>query len=272
MKFIISHDVDHLYPREHFFKDLIIPKLLLRSNLELLSGRITVKEWLLRVKTPFIKKMNYIKELMQFDKENNVRATYFFGMDKCLGMSYDSKFAVPYIKMLERNGFETGVHGCDFKSLDNMKNEYKKFKDITKQDNFGVRMHYVRFDKYTFTKLSKVGYLFDTSEFDKKKGYLIKNLYKIENMWEFPLCIMDTYLPYNLSKAKEETIEIISKAEKESLNFLVVLFHDAHYCNAYKVYKDWYEWLIKEVINPKYEIISYKNAINLLDKVEDSAK
>lgn len=35
MKIIVSHDVDHLYPSDHFLKDLILPKMWVRSFLHL---------------------------------------------------------------------------------------------------------------------------------------------------------------------------------------------------------------------------------------------
>lgn len=263
MKIIISHDVDHLYPKDHL-KDLIMPKLLIRSTIEFFSGKITFEEWFLRIRTPFAKKMNYIEELMKFDKDNNVRSTFFFGMDKCLGMSYNSRFAEPYIKMLNENGFDTGVHGCDYMNSDKIKREYGKFKKILGKENFGIRMHYVRYDEQTFSRLSEAGYLFDTSEFNKESGYLIKEPYVVNGMWEFPLCLMDSYLPYNLEKVKGFTIEVIEKAELASLCYFTILFHDPHYSDAYLVYKEWYIWLINYLRNEGYSFVSYKEAIKQL--------
>lgn len=267
MKIIISHDVDHLYPKEHL-KDLILPKLMIRSTMKILLGKITVKEWFLRIRTPFDKKMNYIEELMKFDKENNVRSTFFFGMDNCLGMSYDSRLAIPYIKMLNENGFDTGVHGCDYANFENIKKEYDKFTTIQEKEVFGIRMHYVRYDEQTFSKLSEAGYLFDTSEFDKKTGFLIKEPYKVGNMWEFPLCVMDSYLPYDLEKTKSITLDVLEKAESMDIRYFTILFHDIHYCDNYSVYRDWYEWFVDYAISKKYKFVSYMDAIDELEEME----
>lgn len=267
MKIIISHDVDHLYPKDHL-KDLIFPKLLVRSTIEFFLGKITSREWFLRIQTPFAKKMNYIEELMKFDKENNVKSTFFFGMDKCLGMSYDSRFAEPYIKMLNENGFDTGVHGCDYDNFDNIKREHDKFKKILEREDFGIRMHYVRYDERTFSKLSEAGYLFDTSEFNKKTGYLIKEPYKIDNIWEFPLCLMDSYLPYDFEKAKKMAIEILKKAGSLDIQYFTILFHDSHHCDNYSVYRDWYGWFVDYAINKKHKFTSYIDAIAELEEMQ----
>ena len=39
----------------------------------------------------------------------------------------------------------------------------------TSSQQFGIRMHYVRYNSSTFSKLSEIGYLFDTSELDVYK-------------------------------------------------------------------------------------------------------
>ena len=87
----------------------------------------------------------------------------------------------------------------------NVFREYIDFKKIVKRTDYGIRMHYVRRDDTTFEKLSELNYLFDTSEFNKKSGHCLKSPYKVGDMWEFPLCIMDGYLPKKINEKKEET-------------------------------------------------------------------
>ncbi len=260
MKIIISHDVDHLYSTDHLFRDLIIPKLIVRSILQTLGlygDRITLRECLLRCGTPFRKEMNHIQELAAFDKVHGIPSTFFFGMANCLGMSYRRKKALPYIKKLWSMGFDCGVHGCEYKHAAGIKAEREAFRDLTDREPAGIRMHYVRFDNTTFEKLAEAGYLFDSTEFDKVSGTCVKAPYRVGDMWEFPCCVMDAYLPYEFEKAKAKTIEILHEAELRGLQCMTVLFHDLYYCGDYLVYKEWYEWLIDYCKKSKYEFVSF---------------
>ena len=44
IKVIVSHDVDHLFAGDHWFRDLIYPKLWVRTTLQLVKREITGKE------------------------------------------------------------------------------------------------------------------------------------------------------------------------------------------------------------------------------------
>lgn len=264
MKIIISHDVDHLYRTDHL-KDLIYPKLWVRETMNVFKGRITFRNWYLRMISPFNKIRHHINEVMEFDRKNGVPSTFYFGMSKGLGMSYGYQKAVPVIENVIQQGFEIGVHGIDYLTQEGINKEHERFREIIKNDDFGIRMHYVQYNKDTFRKLNKVKYLYDTSEFEKSKGNCIKSPYKVDKMWEFPLCIMDTYLPYDLDQAKELTIKLIQKAENKNLSYFSILFHDYQYCDAYSVYRDWYQWIIGWLKEQNYEFISYKNAVKELE-------
>ena len=48
MKAIISHDIDHLTVWEHT-TDLILPKFVVRANIELVMGKISIGEYMLRI-------------------------------------------------------------------------------------------------------------------------------------------------------------------------------------------------------------------------------
>jgi hypothetical protein len=265
MKIIISHDVDHLYNTDHL-KDLILTKLWIRSSLDLFRGRITTQEWSLRLLSIFKKKMNRIDEIMQFDIEHGVPSTFFFGMASGLGMSYSKSKALPCIRHVRGQGFDTGVHGIAYEDMDLIQREYDDFKELMHIDKFGIRMHYVRYDDDTFGKLAQAGYLFDSSEFDKKQGYMVKNPYKINGMWEFPLGLMDSYLPYRLVDAKRITLEVLEKAANEQLDYLTVLFHDPYFDDAYSIYKQWYIWLIETLATWNFEFVSFRKAIDELNK------
>lgn len=264
MKVIISHDVDHLYNTDHL-KDLYFPKLWVRSSSELLKREISPRVWWLRCTTPFKRRMHRIDELMRFDKEQGIPSTFFFGMASGLGMTYTQKTAAPLIEMVRSHGFDVGVHGISYTDYNAMKREYDDFTALIGSNDFGIRMHYVRYDNSTFGILSDIGYVFDTSEFDKVKGYTLKSPYKIGDMWEFPLSIMDSYLPYRLDKAKQNTKELIQKALQAGLSYLTILFHDAHHSESYEVYREWYMWVINYFQNRQFQFISYHEAMQELN-------
>lgn len=265
MKVIISHDVDHLFRNDHY-KDLIYPKLWVRSTLELLKGKYGLSEWFYRMLTPFSKTRHHIPELIEFDRAHGIESTFFFGMENGLGMSYSVEVAKEVIQYVVEQGFDVGVHGIAYNSETDIYSEFNRMKEILKRDNFGIRTHYVRFDDTTFNYFNKSGYLFDSSEFDKEKSTSIKRPYKVGKLWEFPLVMMDGYLPLKLIEKKEATLKLIEQASSENIPYLTILFHDYQFCKGYKTEKEWYIWLIEWLEENEYEFISYRNAIKELEK------
>ncbi len=270
MKVIISHDVDHLFSKDHWFRDLFYPKLWIRSTLELMKKEITIKEWWLRCMSCFKKSINNLDALMDFDERHGIQSTFFFGMNQGLGMSYKPKEAEPVIRKVYNRGFSVGVHGIEYQDFEGMKKEYNTFKEITGIEPCGIRMHYVRFDSDTFEKLNDVGYVFDTTEFDKTNCGTRKAPYIVGKMWEFPLTIMDSYLPHSFEAAKQSTLRILERCKEQNLQYITVLFHDYHYCEDYKDMKKWYEWLIDYLGHSKdFMYISYLKSIEMLENKEN---
>lgn len=263
MKVIISHDVDHLFRDDHYC-DLIYPKLWVRSTLELLKKEYGVKEWLHRMANPFHTIRHHIFEVMELDQKYGVPSTFFFGMRNGLGMSYSVDKAADIIREVDKRGFDVGVHGIEYESSKGILEEYEEFSKIINRTDFGIRMHYVRFDERTFEKLYKCGYMFDTTEFDKNKGYLMRNPYRIGTMWEFPLVIMDGYLPLNYEKKIQRTKELIKEAEERGIQYLTILFHDYQFCDGYATERDWYRWIV-DYLSKKYKFVSYRDAIRELE-------
>ena len=266
MKIIISHDVDHLFAKEHFFRDLIYPKLWVRSFIWFFKGKITLKEFFLRCIHCFKKDRHCIYSLMEFDKSYAVPSTFFFGMNQGLGMSYYPKEAKPVIKRVVEEGFSVGVHGIEYTDSSLIKKEYDTFISLMGFAPCGIRMHYVRFNDNSFEKVADAGYVFDTTEFDKQACGTQKNPYKVGDMWEFPLTIMDGYLTQNFNAAKEETLKMLAECQEKGIEYVTVLFHDYQFCDDYKDIKNWYEWLVKFISdNPKMTFISYEDAIRELE-------
>jgi len=269
MKVIVSHDVDHLSIWEHK-GDLIIPKFVLRSLLELSLGYITFKEIYARFKEFLKNKWNHIEELIEFDSSNNIKSTFFFGVNKGLGLAYSIREAKQYIYMVKKAGFDVGVHGIEYKNFQIMKKEYETFKSISKLESFGIRMHYLRLDNNTLNKLSEIGYLFDSSI--KANGYKIP--FKVGKMWEFPLHIMDgdiilngkRWQSYTLNGALDATKRIIEFFYANKIPYLVILFHDRYFSDAFKTWKEWYIKTIEYLKINNFEFIDFKKAIKELEE------
>lgn len=267
MKVIISHDVDHLYPSDHFFSDLIIPKIWVRSFLELIKTQINFKTFFWRLLFVFDKRMNRIPELCEYDKLKGVKATYFFGMANALGMSYKKEKALPWIKYVRKEGYDAGVHGCDYQDLEKIKEEHDSFNKLTGISDFGIRNHYVRYDNDTFNKMSQVGYLFDTSEFNKEK-LAYKTPYQVGKMWEFPLSIMDGYvLHHDLEDAKKRVVEFCNGLQDKKDTYLTFLFHDSYFNKkCYPLEYCFYKWFVDYAIEKGWIFISYRDAIKELEQ------
>lgn len=265
MKIIISHDVDHLYRRDHY-RDLIFVKRAVRAGLEMVKQDISIKEFYYRIRGIFSYQQHHIEDVMKFDKMHHIPSTFFFGMKNGLGMNYSISDASPLVKAVKEKGFSVGVHGVAYNNKKLIIEEHASFEKIFSNSNFGIRMHYVRFDDSTFKYLSEAKYLFDTTEFDKKKGYCLKDPYRVNNMWEFPLCVMDGYLPKKLEEKKEATKVLLKEGEKKGLKYFTILFHDYLYSNAFMTMREWYKWLIDYLRAEGYEFISYENAIEELEK------
>lgn len=268
MKVIISHDVDHISVWEHLTKDTILPKFVVRAHIELLVGKISLKEYARRLGDFLKNKWNGVEEVVAFNKSRKINSTFFIGVNNGVGLSYSLKFAEPLIKYIVENGFEIGVHGIDFESYEKVKAEFNIFQRSSHLEKFGIRMHYLRTNENTFSYMEQAGYLYDATE----KG--MKNPYKIGKMWEFPLQIMDGWMmdgdkrwqTRNLEQAKAETIKLIEEAKEHNLNYLSILFHDRYFSNSFVTWKNWYTWLIDYLIDNKFEFITHAQAIKELEQ------
>jgi peptidoglycan/xylan/chitin deacetylase (PgdA/CDA1 family) len=244
----------------------MIPKYLVRSSIELMNKSISMKEYSLRLKDILNNKWQNIEELIIFDKENGVNSTFFIGVSNGLGLSYSLKNAQYWIKYILKKGFSVGVHGIAYNNYDDMKKEYEVFNQISGQDNIGIRMHYLRYDSKTFDILNRVGYIYDSSIYE------LKDPFKINKLWEFPLCLMDGYIIIGkfhyqnntIRQIKDATKKLIGNAFDKKLKYFTVLFHDRYFCDGFSTWKEWYIWLIEYLKKEKIEFVSFDKAIKEL--------
>ena len=267
MKIIVSHDIDHITAWEH--KNMIIPKHIVRSSIELLTSTLTFKEYSLRIKELIENKWHNIEEIMSFNKRHHIPATFFIGMDNGLGLDYSFRNAEIWTKKIYQNGFDIGVHGIAYESQDKMKEEYEKMKELLNSSAFGIRMHYLRNSTNTQIQLEKCGYLFDTT---LRKDI---NPYKLSTMYEFPLHIMDGDIMYpenerwmtmGIDELKELTIQRVNILKNTNIEYMTFLFHDRYFNNSFSIWKEWYMWSINYFESLGMPFISYSQAIKELDE------
>jgi len=259
MKIIISHDIDHLSVKEHYH-DLIIPKFIGLSSIELLKGNISLKTYIKRLGGLFRENAwNNLRELLEFDREHNVNSTFFVAVANDLGISYSLNEAEKAIHLIKKRGFDLGVHGIEYKNIDGISDEYNTFRRISGLKKFGIRMHYLRKNERTLDFLDKAGYVYDTTEFSED----LKQPYFIGNLLEIPLHIMDGYLflpkymGLSLERAINLTKNLLERAKKEN-KLVNILFHQRYFSDEFPRYKGWYEWLIKYATENEFEFLTYK--------------
>lgn len=268
MKIIISHDVDHLFLKEHF-KDSFLLGNLYRSLKQLAEGNISLNTLLKR----FPAQLNRVKELHEFNKKAGIRETFFFGMRKGLNLSYEWKDTQPFIDYLLKEKVLIGMHGIGYNSFDLLQEETNRFKTmLPKHYPLGIRNHYLRVDESTLGIMEKIGFLFDSTYYttDNTKYHAADSVFLQGNIWEIPINIMDAGFVSNNKKElidiKIKTLAKIQKAEKNNQPFFVVNFHDLYFSDAYPVYKQWYEWLISYFLEQNYEFIDFLQALQILNK------
>ena len=267
-KVIVSHDVDHLFPREHYTRDLIYPKLWVRSFLKMAKGSISPAIFKARFASTVEKRRHRLPEMMDFDEAYGVPSTFFFGMNQGLGMSYKPNECKPVVEEVMGRGFDVGVHGICYDDGEGIREEHDRFKSLFGVNDFGIRMHYVRRDDNTFSRLSDAGYLFDTTQFGKDSIDFTAP-YKVGNMWEFPLYVMDGYIVSDgaLEEGMENTFQALEEVEKRGLPYFTVLFHDYLFNDiCFPTPSTWYKQLIDKLATEGYEFVSYKDAIKELER------
>lgn len=266
MKVIISHDVDHIKSSEHL-KDLFLVKYLIRNSIELFYSVIPFSEFKSRILDIFRNKFNNIESLIDFDNKHSVQPTYFIAVNNGLSLSYNEKEAYKWTHLVLKNEIQVGIHGIDFDNLQAIKNEKEKFNKVTQHNPAGIRMHYLRLNEQTLRYLDQNGYQFDSSTF------AMINPYRIGNLWEFPVHLMDSYLVYgnsthqlkSIEQIKDETINTIEKAKDLGIRYFTIITHDFYFSDSFRIWKEWYIWLIKYMKSQKIEFINFDAAVRELN-------
>ncbi|MCX6243664.1 MAG: hypothetical protein NTU98_03070 [Bacteroidetes bacterium] len=268
MYVIVSHDVDHLTAFEHR-TDLILPKFFARNLIETLNGTISFGEMMSRTGEVFRNRWQHLEEVMDFDRQQGIPSTFFFGVNNGKMLAYSLENAAYWIKRIHENGFETGVHGIGYSTPDAVKKEFETFQQILPGVPFGIRMHYLRHDENTLKFMDAAGYRFDSSIREHKAPY------KVGKLWEFPLHIMDgdminqgkRYGSKSFEEIREFTRREIAAVVDKNVRYLTILFHDRYFHSSFSVWKAWYEWVISYCKENGFVFQSYSSAITELNSV-----
>ncbi|MBC7861586.1 MAG: hypothetical protein IAF38_01350 [Bacteroidia bacterium] len=263
MKVIISHDIDHLTATEHF-GDGIISKQFVRSNIELFSLKIKGSEYFYRLKSIFENKWNYLDELMEFDKKNNVCSTFFIGIRNGKGLSYSKEQAAEWVVKIRSNSFPVHLHSNSKGGDEQRWAEIEEFLQMTGEINIGIRTHYLENIELFLSQNGKTPkkILFDSSCFEFKDAYCENGICR------FPVHLMDSRIMENGRKWQSRSLEQAIKYSEEKINealennfsYFVVNFHDRYFSNEHKAWKDWYMWIIEKFKRDNISFVSFSDA------------
>ena len=128
-------------------------------------------------------------------------------------------------------------------------------------------MHYLRTNDKTNINLAHAGYRFDSTVFS------LGDPFKIENLWEFPVSLMDSYLIYggsshqtrSMEQIKKETIQCFEKANSLGIQYFTIITHDFYFSDSFRKFQDWYIWVIDYLNRHNFEFINFDDAIKELD-------
>ncbi|MBU1975625.1 MAG: hypothetical protein KKG59_04445, partial [Nanoarchaeota archaeon] len=141
----ISHDIDHIRVREHYFRDLFLFRFLGVSGLEVLKGRRSAKS-MAKLKLNLFKPNSWdnFDELMALEKKHRIPSTWFFAVNRGKSLSYTIEEITPVVKKLQIGGFDLGLHGQRYADEKEIRREFELFKKVTGKEPKGIRMHYLQ--------------------------------------------------------------------------------------------------------------------------------
>lgn len=256
MKIIISHDIDHIHPAEHF-RDAYIPKYILRNTFHLFSNQCTFNEYIARWQKLFSSRLNNLDEIMDYDEKHHIPSTFFIGVRNGLGLSYPVRVAEQVLRNIANRKFDTGVHGIAFDNKESVREEFEIFTRISGSEPVGIRTHYLRFNQNTLEAMSSAGYTYDCSV----PG--LKQPWRVGGLWEIPLSVMDCNVLDNPSVLNpfDYTVQLIEKAKQMELPYFSILFHDNYFYSGFAKWRKWYMDVIHHCFEHSYHFISYKDAV-----------
>ena len=214
----LSHDVDWDFngpPKDHILK---------------IKNRFDEK---LFQTTPINKLYRNFSEYMEIEEKYDTKSTFFFRTQYENGdyREYDDD-----IKKLNKEGWEIGLH-TDPSSVNEIleiKREKENLEKILGSKIYGNRVHYLSNDEKLLEKLSKLGFIYDSSFKKIKDTITVEDMgyQQINEIIEFPVTLMDAYLFTYMKISEDKIIKTVEKTlnscRKLNLEFNVmsILWHD----------------------------------------------
>ena len=172
-----------------------------------------------------------IPDYMEIEDRYGVKSTFFFRT------IYEGGYCNEYedeIHSLIRGGWEIGLHSDpkSVNSLEKLGDEKERLELLTKHPITANRVHYLNGDVELASMLQSLGFIYDSSV-KKRKDRVTKDdlgFYKIGNLIEFPVTLMDAYL-FTYMKIKEpQIVELFEKTLDYCRNvkkdIITVIWHD----------------------------------------------
>ena len=214
----LSHDVDWDFngpPKDHILK---------------IKNRFDEK---LFQTTPINKLYRNFSEYMEIEEKYDTKSTFFFRTQYENG---DYRDYYDDIKKLNKEGWEIGLH-TDPSSVNEIleiKREKENLEKILGSKIYGNRVHYLSNDEKLLEKLSKLGFIYDSSFKKTKDAITVEDMgyQQINEIIEFPVTLMDAYLFTYMKISEDKIIKTVEKTlnscRKLNLEFNVmsILWHD----------------------------------------------
>lgn len=217
------------------------------------------------------------EEIMELEEELGVRSTFFFLNEKHLFRDkgprdwinpknwklftgrYDitDEEIVDVIQMLDKGGWEIGLHGSyeSYRDLERLRYEKETLEEIVGHKVIGGRQHYLNIEKpETWVNHREVGLRYDTSlgsstEYGFQNGY--EPLSPFDNEFVvFPLTAMEVALMDDGLNAAKSLLEGLLEEAKAHDAVMTVLWHPRFFNEReFPEYRSLYRWLISKAQN-----------------------
>jgi len=276
LRVVISHDVDHYETTEHIC-DLYVPKLMCRSALEALLGRVPVRAVCRRIVDAGMNRIGHLERLLRFNRDNGVPATVFVATASGRGITYGLATAGKVVDLALAMSMDVGLHAIAFEDASLVRVELDRLKVLTGGTWHGLRVHDIgpgsqdiRLEGDHLMPLAASGAAFSSSSFGAGRPK------RVGGIWEFPILLMDSDLftkegrlqVVGLDVAKRTTEEALDAAAERGDEFASILFHDVNFSNGFPDQMAWYKWLIPHLRSRNVAVVSYREAIQSLDEAD----
>jgi hypothetical protein len=297
----LTHDVDHVGVRNHKFDHTMLGfvyRAIIGSVIDLFRSRKSLRDvvlnWMAAFSLPLIQ-VGLVKDFWnQFDRyldiEKGLPSTFFVIPYKGTSGRLDggpapSKRATRYdisdvtgqLGRIRLAHCEVGLHGIDaWRDSEKGRTELERIRQVTGEQEIGVRMHWLFFNEGSPVQLEKAGFSYDsTAGYNETVGYragttqAFKPL-MVERILELPLHIMDTALfyPSYMNLSPDEARTVVDGLVKNATRFggaLTVNWHDRSIAPE-RLWTDFYVRLVEDLKRKRAWFATASQAVSWFKK------